>query len=67
MLPEEKTKFIASAEGYDDAQETLSLPEGETHELTLVLKRSAPPAKEGAGLKEDANARATTPNTQVQD
>jgi hypothetical protein len=48
MLPEEKTKFIASAEGYDDAQETLSLPEGQTRELTLVLKRPAPPAQDGA-------------------
>jgi hypothetical protein len=65
MLPEEKTKFIASADGYDDAQETLSLPEGETRELTLILKRSAPPAKEGAGSKGDAagatSAQSTAP------
>ena len=44
MLPDEKMKIVASAEGYDDAQETLSLPEGETRELTLVLKRSTPAA-----------------------
>jgi hypothetical protein len=40
MLPDEKTKFVASAEGYEEAHETLSLPEEETRELTLVLKRS---------------------------
>jgi beta-lactamase regulating signal transducer with metallopeptidase domain len=50
MLPDEKTKFVASAEGYQDAQETLSMPEGETRELKLVLKRAneskpAPPEK----------------------
>jgi peroxiredoxin/regulation of enolase protein 1 (concanavalin A-like superfamily) len=40
MLPDEKTKFVASAEGYEEAHETLSLPEEESRELTLVLKRS---------------------------
>jgi beta-lactamase regulating signal transducer with metallopeptidase domain len=40
MLPDEKTRFVASAEGYEEAHETLSLPEEETRELTLVLKRS---------------------------
>ena len=40
MLPDERIKFEASAEGYEDAQETLSLPEGETRELKMVLKRS---------------------------
>ena len=41
LLPDEKTKFVASAPGYADAHETLTLPEGATHDLTLVLKRSA--------------------------
>jgi peroxiredoxin len=42
LLPDEKIKFVASAEGYAKVEETLSLPEGETRELTLVLKRSSP-------------------------
>jgi len=40
MLPDETTRFVAKAEGYDDAEETLSLPEAETRALTLVLRRS---------------------------
>jgi beta-lactamase regulating signal transducer with metallopeptidase domain len=44
MLPDEKTKFVASAEGCQDAQETLTLAEGEQRELTLVLRRTAPAA-----------------------
>jgi beta-lactamase regulating signal transducer with metallopeptidase domain len=38
MLPDEKTRFVASADGYEDAKETLSMVEGKTRELTLVLK-----------------------------
>jgi beta-lactamase regulating signal transducer with metallopeptidase domain len=41
MLPEEKTRFVAAADGYEDAEETLSMVEGKTRELTLVLKPKA--------------------------
>jgi uncharacterized GH25 family protein len=40
MLPDEAVKFVAKAEGYEDAEQTLSLPEGETRTVTLVLRRA---------------------------
>jgi hypothetical protein len=40
MLPDEKTQFVAAAVGYENAEETLSMPEGETRELTLVLRKT---------------------------
>jgi beta-lactamase regulating signal transducer with metallopeptidase domain len=40
MLPDEKTRFVAAADGYENAEETLSMPEGETRELTLVLRKT---------------------------
>ncbi|MEX2140537.1 MAG: M56 family metallopeptidase [Pirellulales bacterium] len=40
MLPDEEVRFVAKADGYEDAEETLSLPEGKTREVTLVLRRS---------------------------
>lgn len=51
MLPDEKTRFIARADGYTDAEQELTLAEGETKELTLVLKRAAKPADDGAKEK----------------
>ena len=47
MLPDEKTRFIARAEGYTDAEADLTMAEGAQQELTLVLKR-APKTEEGA-------------------
>jgi hypothetical protein len=32
---------VAAADGYEDAEETLSMVEGKTRELTLVLKPKA--------------------------
>ena len=41
MLPDEEVTFTATAEGYESASEKLSLPEGETKDLKLVLKKKA--------------------------
>jgi hypothetical protein len=43
LLPDEKIKFIAHADGYADAAEEMTLSEGEIKEVTLVLKRNAKP------------------------
>jgi beta-lactamase regulating signal transducer with metallopeptidase domain len=40
MLPDLETTFTATAEGFKDSSETLSLPEGDTYELTLVIKKA---------------------------
>ncbi|MBI2826518.1 MAG: carboxypeptidase regulatory-like domain-containing protein [Planctomycetia bacterium] len=45
-LPDEPTRFVVSAEGYEEAEETLSLPEGEQKELVLVMKKRAAAAQE---------------------
>jgi hypothetical protein len=57
MLPDEKTKFVASAEGYEDAHETLSLPEGETRELKMILKRSPPKVEKKSSSTEKASEK----------
>jgi len=55
LLPDEKTKFVARAEGYQDAEAELTMAEGDSKELTLVLKRAAKPAEPGA-KPDDAEA-----------
>jgi hypothetical protein len=52
MLPDEAVKFVAKAEGYEDAEQTLSLPEGETRTVTLVLRRT-----KGADAANEASAK----------
>jgi len=41
MLPDTKITFTAKADGYQDASETLSLPEREEREITLVMKKKS--------------------------
>ena len=41
LLPDEDVTFTASAEGYESASEKLKLPEGETKDLVLTLKKPA--------------------------
>ncbi len=41
MLPDTKVTFTANADGYHDASETLSLPEREEREITLVMKKNS--------------------------
>jgi beta-lactamase regulating signal transducer with metallopeptidase domain len=55
MLPNEKTKFVAAADGYENAEETLSLPEGETRELTLVLRKKQESNESSAASKGEAS------------
>jgi hypothetical protein len=38
MMPDVAVKFTASAAGYEDASETLSLPEGAERQIALKLK-----------------------------
>ena len=46
MLPDEDVKFTVTAKGYESASETVRLPEGESKELVLTLKKSdAAPAE----------------------
>jgi beta-lactamase regulating signal transducer with metallopeptidase domain len=39
MVPDVKTTITAKAEGYEDASETVSLPEGAERQITLTLKK----------------------------
>jgi len=41
LLPDEEVTFTVTATGYESATETLKLPEGETNELVLTLKKAA--------------------------
>jgi beta-lactamase regulating signal transducer with metallopeptidase domain len=41
MLPDEEVTFTVTAKGYESASETLTLPEGETKDLVLTLKKAA--------------------------
>lgn len=41
MLPDTKITFTAKAGGYQDVSETLSLPEREEREITLVMKKKS--------------------------
>jgi beta-lactamase regulating signal transducer with metallopeptidase domain/protocatechuate 3,4-dioxygenase beta subunit len=40
LLPDEEVTFTVTAAGYDSATQTLKVPEGETKELVLTLKKS---------------------------
>jgi beta-lactamase regulating signal transducer with metallopeptidase domain/protocatechuate 3,4-dioxygenase beta subunit len=42
LLPDEEVTFTVSAKGYQSAQQTLKLPEAETKELLLTLKKETP-------------------------
>jgi len=46
LLPDEEVTFTATAAGYEAASEKLKLPEGETKELVLTLKKAAEAKKE---------------------
>ncbi len=58
MLPDEDVKFTISAKGYESATETMRLPEGETKELVVTLKKAAEkpvePEKPAAAKEESA-------------
>jgi len=41
MLPDTKMTFTVKADGYEDASETLSLPERAEREITLVMKKTS--------------------------
>lgn len=41
LLPDEEVELIVSAEGYETEFQKLSLPEGETREIQVVLKRNS--------------------------
>ena len=47
MLPNKKTTFTIKADGYQDASETISLPEGEEKEITLVMKKKSEDETQG--------------------
>jgi hypothetical protein len=40
MVPDVKTTFTAKADGYEDASETVTLPEGAEKGITLKMKKT---------------------------
>ena len=42
MLPDKEVNVSVSADGFEEASRTLSLPEGKTEEVTFVLEPKAP-------------------------
>jgi len=46
LLPDEEVTFTAAAAGYENASEKFKLPEGETKELVLTLKKAAEAKRE---------------------
>jgi beta-lactamase regulating signal transducer with metallopeptidase domain/protocatechuate 3,4-dioxygenase beta subunit len=46
LLPDEEVTFKITAKGYESATETLKLPEGETKDLVLTLKKTAETTQE---------------------
>ncbi len=53
MMPDVKTTFTARADHYEDASETVTLPEGGQRQIKLTLKKKA----------KDSKAEAPTGNT----
>jgi uncharacterized membrane protein len=51
MLPDEDVKFTVTAKGYETASETVRLPEGETKELVVTLKKAKEEPKTGTDDK----------------
>jgi len=60
MLPDEDVKFTIAAAGYETATETVRLPEGETKELVVTLKKAAETPKPVADAKPGETKAAET-------
>lgn len=63
MLPDEDVKFTVTAKGYETASETVRLPEGETKELVVTLKKAKEEPKTGTDDK-PADAKPAEPKAE---